>query len=70
MRRYLGEGQSLVNGAERYGFARHSEDHTAGFVLCNGMGAGPLQFEQAGCTVLAHAGQYHAECVAAGVVRD
>ncbi len=60
------EGEDAAGGAEADRLLGHAEDHRAGLVLGDGLGAGVEHLAQAAGAVVAHAGHDHAESVRAG----
>jgi hypothetical protein len=62
-------GKDTIDAAELDGFAGHSEDDAARFILCDVEGAGGLHFPHPPGSVISHTGEDDADGVAAGVAR-
>ena len=58
--------ENLLGRAEFDRFARHAVDHTSGFVLRDGAGAGLAHFQQSLGAIVTHAGEQDSHRVGAG----
>src|SRR5215471_10203018 len=67
--RHCADRHHFVYAAQRDGLARHAEHHAARLVLGERAGAGPFHAQQAARSILAHAGEQHADSARAQRLR-
>src|SRR3990172_5369449 len=69
-RRHLVQRQDFIHAAVLNRLARHTPHYAGLFILNQRMGTGIVHLLESARTVVAHAGEYHTECVRSDILRD